>query len=362
MARMKTPHTLIIAEAGVNHNGDLGMALKLVDAAADAGADYVKFQTFKAVNIASADAPKAEYQKKTTGAGETQFDMLKKLELSADDHTALIARCNKRGIKFLSTPFDNESLDFLTKTLKMKLLKLPSGDANNALLLLAAARSGRDIILSTGMATIDEIKQALGVLAFGYTAPQKAAPSRTAFKRAYASAKGRVALKKHIMLLHCTSEYPAPFQDVNLKAMNTMAEVFRLPVGYSDHTPGIAVSVAAVARGAVAIEKHMTLDRTLPGPDHRASLEPDAFKAMVTAIREIEQTIGDGRKICRPSEAKNRDIARKSLVATQDIAKDELFSEANVAAKRPGTGRSTFDYWSLLGKRAKRAYKKDTPV
>ncbi len=358
---MKAPHTLVIAEAGVNHNGSIDMALQLVDAAAAAGADYVKFQTFKASNIAAADAPKAEYQKQTTGTSETQLDMLKRLELSAADHETLIARCAQRKIKFLSTPFDLESLDFLARTLKLRLLKLPSAEITNAPLLLKTAQTGRDLILSTGMATLPEIERALGVLAFGYTTP-KAKPVAAAFKRALTGAKGRAALKKHVSLLHCTTEYPAPFEDVNLRAMQTMAEAFDLPVGYSDHTPGIAISIAAVARGAVCIEKHLTLDRTLPGPDHRASIEPGDFKAMVTAIREVEKSLGDTRKICRPSEAKNKAIARKSLVAAADIQKGDVFSAENLAAKRPGNGRSTFDYWSLLGTRAKRTYRKDQPL
>jgi N-acetylneuraminate synthase len=356
-----TPHTLVIAEAGVNHNGSLRMALALVDAAADAGADYVKFQTFKASSIASDKAVKADYQKRTTKAEENQLAMLRRLELSAAHHRKLIARCRQRGVKFLSTPFDSDSIDFLAKGLTLKLLKVPSGEITNALLLLQIARTGKDLILSTGMATLAEIKQALGVLAFGYVSP-RAAPSRAAFTRAYSSAAGRAALKKRLALLHCTTEYPAPFDDVNLRAMETLSRAFGLRVGYSDHTPGIAISIAAVARGATIIEKHITLDRNLPGPDHRASIEPDEFAAMVKAIREVEQSIGDGRKICRPSEAKNRVVARKSLVAARPIAKGEAFSAANLTAKRPGGGRSTFDYWSLTGKRARRAYKEDDPI
>lgn len=358
---MKAKHTLIIAEAGVNHNGSIARALALVDAAADSGADMVKFQTFKASNIASAHAPKANYQKKTTSGRESQLDMLRKIELSAADHRALIAHCKKRKIRFLSTPFDTDSVDFLTRDMGLTLVKLPSGEITNPLLMLKAAQAQTHLIVSTGMATLPEIEGALGVIAFGYLTP-KAKPSRAAFVRAYYNPKAQALLKKRVTLLHCTTEYPAPFEDVNLRAMETMADKFALPIGYSDHTPGTAISIAAVARGATVIEKHLTLDRTLPGPDHRASIEPPEFKSMVSAIREVEQSLGDGRKICAPSELKNKLIARKSLVAANDIAKGEQFTPENLTAKRPGKGRSVFDYWQLLGTRAKRAYKADESI
>ncbi len=352
---MTPPHTLVIAEAGVNHNGSLARALELVDAAAEAGADIVKFQTFKAGKLASASAPKAKYQVETTGRAQSQLDMLKSLELSPAHHAKLIARCKKRKIQFLSTPFDGDSLDFLVKDLGLDLIKLPSGELTNPLLLLKAAQARRQVILSTGMGTLPEIAEALGVMAFGYLTP-RGKPSRAAFRKAYASAKGQALVAKYVTLLHCTTEYPAPFEDVNLRAMDTMAEVFDLPVGYSDHTPGIAVGIAAVARGATMIEKHLTLDRKLPGPDHRASIEPPEFTAMVQAIREVERALGDFRKICRPSEAKNRTVARKSLVAAHAIAKGEVFTPENVTAKRPGNGRSVYDFWTLVGKRATRRY------
>ena len=358
---MKTPHTLIIAEAGVNHNGSIERAIGLVDAAADAGADFVKFQTFRADKLASASAPKADYQKATTGTQQSQLEMLRQLELSLEDHETLIKRCKERGIRFLSTPFDNDSVDFLAKRLCLDVIKLPSGELTNPLILLKAAQSRRHIILSTGMATLDEIEQALGVMAFGYLTP-KAKPSRAAFKKAFKSRAAHAALKKRITLLHCTTEYPAPLADVNLRAMETMANAFALPVGYSDHTPGITVSIAAVARGAVMIEKHLTLDRNLPGPDHKASIEPAEFAALVRAIRETELALGDERKICRPSEKKNRAIARKSLVAAQTIGRGDVFSDENLTAKRPGNGRSVYDYWDLLGKRAKRAYDENDPL
>ncbi len=358
---MKTPHTLVIAEAGVNHNGSIAMAMRLVDAAAEAGADFVKFQSFNAANLATTTAPKAKYQRGTTGTAQSQLEMLRQLELSRSDHEKIIARCQKRRIKFLSTPFDSESLRFLHHDLRLPTIKLPSGELTNPLLLLDAARTGRQIILSTGMATLAEIELALGVLAFGYL-KVSGAPSRTAFKRAYAHRRAHEVLARHVVLLHCTTEYPAPFADVDLRAMDTMRDRFGLLVGYSDHTPGIAISVAAAARGAVVIEKHLTLDRTLPGPDHRASIEPDDFARLVTSIREVEVALGDGRKICRPSEAKNRAIARKSLVAAHEIARGEPLSAENVTAKRPGTGRPIYDYWKLLGKRAPRNYRKDEPL
>ncbi len=359
--RVKAPRTLVIAEAGVNHNGSLAMALKLVDAAAAAGADVVKFQTFKAEKLASASAQKAQYQVETTGSRESQLEMLKRFELPPAHHRKLIARCKKRRIEFLSTPFDAESLAFLTGELGLARIKLPSGEVTNPLLLLPAARARRPLILSTGMANLKEIELALCALAYGFMG-SKRKPSVRAFKKAYADRRGQASLKKYVTLLHCTTAYPAPIEDVNLRAMDTMAARFGLPVGYSDHTLGTAVAVAAVARGATVIEKHLTLDRNLPGPDHRASLEPAEFKAMVMAIREAEHALGDSRKICRTSEMRNRPIARKSLVAARDIARGEKFSEDNLTAKRPADGRSVFGYWDILGTRAKRPYKRNDPL
>lgn len=356
--RARAPRALVIAEAGVNHNGSLAMALKLVDVAAASGADIVKFQTFKAEELASAKAQKAQYQVETTGSLESQLEMLRRLELPPAQHRKLMARCKKRGIEFLSTPFDAESLAFLTGDLGLARIKLPSGEVTNPLLLLPAARARRPLILSTGMANLKEIEQALGVLAYGFLGSRQK-PSLRAFRQAYADRRGQASLRKYVTLLHCTTAYPAPIEDVNLLAMDTMAARFGLPVGYSDHTLGTAVAVAAVARGASVIEKHLTLDRNLPGPDHRASLEPAEFKAMVAAIREAERALGDGRKICRASEIKNRPIARKSLVAARDIARGEAFTEENVTAKRPADGRSVFDYWDILETRAKRGYKRN---
>jgi N-acetylneuraminate synthase len=353
--------TYIIAEAGVNHNGSLDMAKQLIDIATEAGAGAVKFQTFKAGNIVSKNAPKAEYQTKTTGGTETQLQMIKRLELDEVAHKVLVEHCRRRGIQFLSTPFDLESVDLLVGALNLPRLKMPSGEITNAPLLLKAARTGKPVILSTGMSTLGEVEMALAVLAFGYTCPGQN-PSVAAFKEAYFSETGRQALKEKVVLLHCTTEYPAPFGDVNLRAMDTLGTAFGLPVGLSDHTPGVAIPVAAVARGAVVIEKHFTLDRNLPGPDHKASLEPGELKAMVQSIRQVEQALGVSCKVPAVSEVKNMPVARKSLVAAKDIQPGELFTEENLAVKRPGTGISPVHYWEWLGKVAERAYKEDEVI
>lgn len=354
-------NVFVIAEAGVNHNGDKEMALALIDAAVDAGADAVKFQTFKAEDVASASAPKAAYQNQTTDTGETQLEMLKRLELPHAFHHELFGACKEKGIQFLSTPFDESSLGFLVKELKLETLKIPSGEITNGPLLLQAGISGCGIILSTGMSTLEEVEAALGVLAFGLTEDGKK-PSPDAFKDAFASDQGQVALKEKVTVLHCTTEYPAPFEDANLRAMDTMRDTFGLRVGLSDHTPGIAVSIAAVALGADVIEKHFTTDRNLPGPDHRASLEPGELKDMVAGIRAVEQALGDGEKIPQPSEAANREIVRKSLVAARDLAKGETITAADLKAKRPGTGVSPMEYWDRLGQSLDRDVAEDEPL
>lgn len=351
---MPTPY--IIAEAGVNHNGSLDQARALIDVAAEAGADAVKFQTFRADTLVTRTASKADYQKETTGAHESQHAMLRALELSEADHEALVAHCRLRGIAFLSTPFDVQSLHLLVDRFDLARVKVPSGEITNAVLLLEVARVGRPVILSTGMSTLAEVEQALGVLAFGFTAPAGVQPGTETFLAAYASPEGQAALRDRVTVLHCTTAYPTPAADVNLRAMDTLRDAFGLPVGYSDHTLGLHVPVAAVARGAVLIEKHFTLDRTLPGPDHRASLEPDELAAMVRAIREVEAALGAPRKAPAAVEIGNRAVARKSLVAAQPIAAGEVFTEENVAVRRPGTGRSPFEYWACLGRRAERAY------
>lgn len=349
--------TLIIAEAGVNHNGDESLAFKLVDAAYEAGADVVKFQTFKAKNLVTETAQQAEYQANNTKSQESQLSMLSRLELSYDAHHALIDYSNKLGIEFLSTAFDSESLDFLVNDLKLKRLKIPSGEITNAPLVLAHARTQCDLIVSTGLATLAEVETTLGVIAFGYVAKLGTEPSEQAFSEAYASAEGQAALQHKVTILHCTTEYPAPFDEINLRAMDTLGRSFGVPAGYSDHSEGVAVPVAAVARGAVIVEKHFTLDKGMEGPDHKASLSPEELKAMVTAIRQVELALGNGVKVPTVSEVKNKTVARKSLVAQQDISVGELFSERNLSVKRPGEGMSPYNYWTVIGNVAQKSYK-----
>jgi N-acetylneuraminate synthase len=350
----------IIAEAGVNHDGSLEKALQLVDVAAEAGADAVKFQTFRADALARRDAPKATYQIASTGAGESQHAMIRRLELDEAAHEALVARCRERHIEFLSTPFDPGSLRLLSR-LELTRLKLSSGDLTNSPFLLQAARTGLPIILSTGMGNLGEIETALGVLAFGYC-ESALQPSPGALERSYASAEGQRALQSRVTLLHCTTEYPAPLADVNLRAMDTLRAAFGLPVGYSDHTDGIAISIAAAALGAVVVEKHFTLDRSLPGPDHKASLEPPQLAQMVRSIREVETALGEPLKRVTPSEIGNRAVARKSLVAARDIRKGEAFTAENLTSKRPGDGVSPTQYWERLSRVAERDYRRDEQI
>jgi N-acetylneuraminate synthase len=348
----------IIAEAGVNHNGSLDLALQLVDAAAEVGADAVKFQTFKASNLVTASAPKANYQISTTGSQESQMEMLKRLELKPEYHGPIMERCRKRGIEFISTPFDLESLQLLVK-LEVRQLKIPSGELTNAPLLLAAAQSGLPVILSTGMATLEEVRTALGVLAFGYS-QATGEPSSENFRQAYET--DAAILKEKLVLLHCTTEYPSPLRDTNLKAMDTLRDEFSIPTGLSDHTEGFIVAAAAAARGATVIEKHMTLDRNMEGPDHLASLDPAGFRQLVSAIRDVELALGTPLKAPTLSETENLRIVRKSLTASRPIAAGELFSTGNLTAKRPGTGLSPLFYWDLLGRKADRPYQMDEPI
>ena len=319
-------HTIIIAEAGVNHNGSIELAKQLIEEAAKAGADFVKFQTFKADLLVSKTAKKAEYQKKNIGDGDdTQFAMLKKLELNEATHFELIAHCEKCGIKFLSTGFDKESIDFLD-SLNIPFFKIPSGEITNKPYLQHIASKKKAVVMSTGMADMTEIKAALSVLTENGVA------------------------KDQLTVLHCNTEYPTPMEDVNLEAMLHIQRELGVQVGYSDHTNGIEIPIAAVALGASVIEKHFTLDRNLPGPDHKASLEPNELKAMVQAIRNVEIALsGSGIKEPSPSEIKNKDIARKSIVAAKDIRKDELFSEVNLAVKRPGNGISPMLWDDIIG-------------
>lgn len=329
--------TFIIAEAGVNHNGSLDLAKKLIDVAAEAGADAVKFQTFKAEKLVSKKAQKAEYQKQTTDAAESQYDMIKKLELDEPAHRELIRYCGEKKIRFLSTPFDHESIELLN-TLGMEIFKIPSGEITNLPYLRHIGGLGKEVILSTGMADLGEIEDALDLLVSSGTPKEK------------------------ITILHATTEYPCPMDEVNLRAMGTIASAFGIRTGYSDHTRGIEVPIAAVAMGASVIEKHFTLDRTMEGPDHKASLEPDELCAMVAAIRNIEKALGDGIKKPSPSEAKNMAVARKSIVAARPIRAGEVFTSENIAIKRPGTGISPMRYDEIVGERAARDYEEDEPL
>jgi N-acetylneuraminate synthase len=355
---MNTGRVFVIAEAGVNHNGSLEQALKLIEAAAQAGADAVKFQTFKSEAVISRYASKAEYQARNTGDSESQLEMVKKLELGLSAHEQLLARCRTSGILFLSTPFDLSSIDMLVNVLGVQRIKIGSGEITNAPLLLNIAQSGLPAILSTGMSTLGDIEEALGVLTFGYL-HLGLAPSIDRFRQAFRSVDGQRQLQDKVVLLHCTTEYPAPFTDVNLRAMDTLAAAFGLPVGLSDHTVGYSVAIAAVARGACIIEKHFTLDRSLPGPDHKASLEPGELADMISSIREVEQAMGSPRKLVASSELRNRAIVRKSLVALQPIVNGETFTAENLGVKRPGTGISPTRYWEFLGKVASRDYGAD---
>jgi N-acetylneuraminate synthase len=350
--------TFIIAEAGVNHNGSVALAKQLVDAAVEAGADAVKFQTFRAEKLVSMKAPKAEYQMKTTDAQESQYEMLKKLELDKHAHEELIEYCHKKGIQFLSTPFDLDSVDLLAQDFQLPLLKISSGDLTNAPLLLKAAQTGKSIILSTGMSTLGEIESALSVLAYGYL-HQSAPSSFEECRQTYNTENAQKMLKEKVTLLHCTTEYPTPYHEVNLKAMDTLQHAFGLRVGLSDHTQGIAIPIAAVARGAALIEKHFTLDHTLPGPDHQASLDPSELKQMVKLIRQVEEAMGTPLKQPTKSEIKNKQVVRKSLVAAQNIQQGDVFTKESLAIKRPGNGISPFYYWNWLGKKADRDYEKD---
>jgi N,N'-diacetyllegionaminate synthase len=327
----------IIAEAGVNHNGSLALAKKMVDAVADIGADAIKFQTFKAEAIASAAAPKAHYQRRTTDGREGQLEMLKRLELDEAAHVELAGYCRKKGIRFISSPFDMESVDLL-KRLGLKVFKIPSGEIINLPYLRKIGSLGKKVILSTGMADMREIRNALKTLISSGT------------KRG------------DIVVLHCVTEYPAPVSSVNLKAMGSIRKAFGVEVGYSDHTTGIAMPIAAVALGARVIEKHFTLDKRMKGPDHKASLEPPEFKIMVDSIRDVEKAMGRGAK--RPSycEFKNRRAIRKSIVAARDIARGEIFDESNITTKRPGSGVSPARWDDVIGKAANKNYKKDEPL
>lgn len=325
-------HTLIIAEAGVNHNGSIELAKQLVDKAVEAGVDYIKFQTFKTEKLVAKSAQMASYQKKNIGTDDnSQFAMLKKLELSPKQHDELIAYCKEKGIKFFSTAFDLDSINYL-HSLNLGLWKIPSGEITNYPYIKKIAQYGEPVIVSTGMCEMQDIENAVATLL-------------------------KWGMKKEdIIILHCNTEYPTPYQDVNLKAMDAIREKFGVEVGYSDHTKGIEVPIAAVALGATVIEKHFTLNRNMEGPDHKASLEPDELKAMVSAIRNIEKAVGDGIKKVTDSEKGNIAVARKSIVASRKIKKGEIFSEDNLTVKRPGTGISPMRWEEVIGQTAKRDF------
>ena len=334
MAGLKLGEVFIIAEAGVNHNGSLDLAKRLADVAVDAGADAVKFQTFKTENLVSRNAKKADYQKETTDTSESQFDMIKKLELDMDTHQKLIDHCQENNIMFLSTPFDNDSVNLLSD-LGLQIFKIPSGEITNLPYLRHIGSLDKQVILSTGMSNIQEVEDALTILV------------------------GAGTLKENITVLHANTMYPTPMEDVNLNAMLTMQRELGVAVGYSDHTLGIEVDIAAVAMGASVIEKHFTLDKTMDGPDHQASLEPKELKAMVSAIRNIEKALGGNGKKPSPSEGINIDIVRKSIVATKTIKKGELLSDDNISTKRPGTGLSPMKWDEVIGTVASKNYQSD---
>ncbi|MGS0621365.1 N-acetylneuraminate synthase [Ralstonia sp. VS2407] len=351
---MRANSVYVIAEAGVNHNGQRDLAFALVDAAAEAGADAVKFQTFDAEKLASRSAPKAAYQKQTTDAAESQLAMLKKLELQRDWHVELQEHAHSKGIDFLSTAFDLDSLAFLVE-LGMPLFKVPSGELTNGPLLWHFARTGKPIVLSTGMATLSEVEQGLAIIAHALQAETEPACIEDVWK-GWANANWRTRLQGHVTILHCTSQYPTPFNEVNLRAMDTLAASFGLEVGYSDHTEGTLIPVAAVARGARLIEKHFTLDRTLPGPDHKASLEPAELTQMVRDIRLLEVALGDGSKAPQPSEWDTRQAARQQVVAARPIAAGTTFDRADLTTSRCGRGLGPNVLWELVGKPCQRAY------
>ncbi|WP_418140312.1 N-acetylneuraminate synthase [Marinobacter sp. MA] len=344
----------VIAEAGVNHNGDREMAFDLVRVAAEAGADAVKFQTFNADRLAAMSAPKASYQRQTTDALESQLEMLKRLELPESWHGELQSYADSLGIVFISTAFDTQSLGFL-QSLDLPFYKVPSGEITNGPLLLEFARTGKELIISTGMSTLAEIEQALAVVAFGYCRDQ-APNSLEEVWRFWSTADARNAIEQKVTLLHCTSQYPTPMREVNLKAMDTLVGAFGLPVGYSDHTQGIAVPVAAVARGAVVIEKHFTLDRNLPGPDHRASLEPDELATMIRQIRDLEEAMGNGGKRPQPSEWDTRQAARQQILFSRPVKKGEVITQEALTTARCGRGISPMGIWDLIGSTAARDY------
>ena len=344
----------IIAEAGVNHNGQRDLAFALVDAAALAGADAVKFQTFDAGKLASKCAPKAQYQKLTTDAGESQLAMLKKLELPREWHVDLQRYARGKGVEFLSTAFDTDSLAFLVE-LAMPVFKVPSGELTNGPLLWQFARTRKPLILSTGMATLSEVEQGLAIVAHALNSDTE--PSdMNAIWRGWSKAEFRHSLRGHVTLLHCTTQYPTPLDEVNLRGMDTLSSAFGLAVGYSDHTEGILIPVAAAARGATVLEKHFTLDRSLPGPDHKASLEPGELTQMVAYVRALQVALGDGSKSPQASEWDTRQVARQQVVAARDIAAGAILTRLDLTTARSGRGLPPTSLWALVGRKSDCGY------
>ena len=347
----------IIAEAGVNHNGSVESAKQLIDIASESGADAVKFQTFRTSELLIPDTKKAPYQSNRTSSSETQFEMIQKYELSFEAFQYLCDYSKIRDIDFLSTPFDVPSLDFLVSGLDLRTIKIPSGEITNIPFLLDISRKAESILLSTGMSSLGEIEMALSVLAYGFLNPSTSIPNSQDLENVYSSSIGHQTVKERVTLLHCTTEYPAPFDSVNLRAIHTLRSAFGLPVGYSDHTEGINIPIAAVALGSTVIEKHFTLDKSLPGPDHSASLDPSELRAMCNSIRQIELSLGTGLKFPTCVEHKNKLAIRKSIVASQPIKEGDIFTLDNLTCKRPGNGIPPAMLWSLLGTRSTKAYR-----
>ncbi len=351
----------IIAEAGVNHDGSLDAALRLIDVAADAGADVVKFQTFVASNLIAKGTRKADYQTRNTGESDSQLDMVRRLELPFAAFHTLAAHCDKRGIAFLSTPFDFESLAFLTGELGLTTLKIASGEVTNLPFLVACGRRARRVILSTGMCRLGEIELALAALAYGALG-EAFRPTEATLANLLGTPAAQRFIREKVSILHCTTEYPSPPASIQLRSMETLRTAFGVPVGLSDHSEGIHIPVAAAAMGATILEKHFTLDRTLPGPDHKASLSPDELRAMVRAVRDVEAALGTGRKLPDAVETSNREIARKVVVAARPLKAGELLTEADLALKRAGRGLDPIHWWRLVGTSATRDYRADEPL
>jgi len=354
--------TIFIAEAGVNHNGSVDMAFRLVDIANEAGADIVKFQSFEAEKVVGLTTPQADYQRKNTGTVASQREMLSKLQINKFEQKQIANYCSAAGIEFLSSAFDSTSLQFIANDIGVKRLKIASGEITNLPFVLEHARLEREIIISTGMANLTEIEKALSVIAFGLIAESSAKPSMDAFLSAYSSLEGKEALRKNVTILQCTSEYPAPIDELNLSAMNALKEAFGVRVGFSDHSDGILASIIATSLGASVIEKHFTLDKNLSGPDHKASLNPSQLTELILAGKQVKKALGSKEKSLQRSEAKNKAIARKSLVAAKSIKVGEIFSEENLTTCRPGIGMEPYLYWTILGSHASRAYSKGDQI